>query len=65
MRGGQEVCPRGDTLHLGLSSYWNGRLSDGQLAPAGRYQVRAGLRVTRKDGRTEWLSAPATGLEVK
>lgn len=65
MRGGEEACPRGDTLHLGLSGFWNGRLTDGQLAPAGRYQVRAGLRVTRRDGRVEWLSAPAAWLEVR
>lgn len=65
MRGEMEACPRGDTLHLGLSSSWNGRLSDGQLAPTGRYQVRAGLRVARRDGRVEWLSAPADWLEVK
>lgn len=65
MRGGEEACPRGDTLHLGLSGFWNGRLTDGQLAPTGRYQVRAGLRVTRRDGRVEWLSAPVAWLEVQ
>lgn len=65
MRGEEEACPRGDTLHLGLSGFWNGRLTDGQLAPAGRYQVRAGLRVSRGDGRVEWLSAPAAWLEVR
>ncbi|MDL2345049.1 hypothetical protein QOL99_12930 [Deinococcus sp. MIMF12] len=63
--GDQAACPRGDTLHLNLFSSWNGRLTDGQLAPAGRYQVRAGLRLTRKDGRIEWLSAPPAWLEVK
>ncbi|MPY68002.1 hypothetical protein F8S09_15185 [Deinococcus sp. SDU3-2] len=61
----QAACPRDDTLHLNLFSSWNGRLTDGQLAPAGRYQVRAGLRVTRKDGWIEWLSAPPAWLEVK
>ncbi|WP_221088787.1 hypothetical protein [Deinococcus aquaedulcis] len=62
--GPPEACPRGDTLHLGLSTSWNGRLSDGQLAPPGRYQVRAGLQLIQNGGRVAWLSAPAGWLTV-
>lgn len=61
MKGAEETCPRGDTLHLGLSGFWNGRLTDGQLTPAGQ----DGLRVTRRDGHVEWLSAPTAWLEVR
>ena len=44
---------------------WRGRLTDGQPAPAGPYEVRAGLRVTAKDGRVTWLSAKPQVITLK
>ncbi|EYB66620.1 hypothetical protein DEIPH_ctg081orf0007 [Deinococcus phoenicis] len=55
-------CPTGASLHRSLDARWDGRLSSGKLAPAGRYEVRAGVRVTQPSGKVAWLSAPAQPL---
>lgn len=56
-------CPTGASLHLSLDAQWDGRLSSGRLAPAGRYEVRAGVRIVRANGGVAWLSAPAYRLD--
>jgi len=46
-----------------LDASWNARRSDGTLAPAGKYEVRAGLLITGADGQTRWLSATPQTLD--
>ena len=46
-----------------LDASWNARRSDGTLAPASKYEVRAGLLITGADGQTRWLSAAPQTLD--
>lgn len=44
---------------------WDGRRLDGATALAGTYEVRAGLRVSLRDGRVIWLLARPTPVTVE
>ena len=46
-----------------LDASWNARHSDGTLAPASKYEGRAGLLITGADGQTRWLSAAPKTLD--
>ncbi|MGY2897108.1 hypothetical protein [Deinococcus sp. UYEF24] len=43
---------------------WDGRRSDGKDAPAGTYEIRAGLKVTLRSGRIVWLLAPPQKISL-
>ncbi|MDP9765205.1 hypothetical protein [Deinococcus enclensis] len=43
---------------------WVERRSDGSAVPPGTYSIRAGLRLTMRDGTVQWLLAPPQPLVV-
>lgn len=54
----------GAPLGLPWRGFWHGRRSDGSAVPAGRYEVRAGLKVTLHSGRIIWLLAPTQEITI-
>lgn len=60
---GPQKCVTGATLTQ--HGNWRGRLTDGRPVLAGQYEVRAGLRVTGRDGRVTWLSARPQVITLK
>jgi hypothetical protein len=61
LAGGQRSCT--DTGFL-WQGFWGGRFSDGRDAPAGTYEIRAGLSVTLHSGRVIWLLAPLQMVSI-